>query len=501
MRFLLCVLGVLGGGAFSSIAATPKQAFEQAATQLKFLDAGDLLYGRLPDRINPREDMEAHNKIISDLFARHDSFDELTPLLKDSDPKVRTLTVAALNSKNDPKLLPLLVPLCDDTAATLPHPGLVAMIPGMDKDITPLEPQTVADFPRAILRQYIKAAECDVTEKEFEAYWKPRKDRAFCASWFKVELIRATQDVRPIPANRQPQLQALRERIDPLPEKDRAWTILYLSAADTVLYDDAACLAAGKALGDDALLKTLQGKCPSDDPDLHSCGSDGVDPAAPIDLWALKHAKAVFRPEQAEAILSLDRGDSQAGRSHALKTPWYAIAAAELAPQRSRAILLDAFKRFGREGYRDAWNRADLASALWRQQGASDIPFLLNWFYGETLKDEGVPHSRTRFIGSLDPKSADTRKLLAAIIAEPRFATLDWSSLKALIPILNQWTARPVVTPDEMQSLHHPYGEQHVVEQPEQAEQIYPEQTKALNQTLDDWRQKIRASTEEWFQK
>jgi hypothetical protein len=499
MKFLLCVLCVLCGGAFSSSAAAPKEAFEQAATQLKFLDAGDLLYGRLPDRINPPEDMEAHNKIVSELFARNDSFDDLAALLKDGDPKVRTLVVAALNSKNDPKLLPLLVPLCEDTAATLPHPGLVAMIPGMDKDITPLEPQTVADFPKAILRQYVRAAGCDTGDNDFEVYWTPRKDRPFCASWFKVDLIRATQDVRPIPANRQPQLHALRKRIDRLSEKDRAWTILYLSAADPVLFDDAVCLAAAKTLGDQALLKSLQGKCPSDDPDLHPCGTDGGDPVAPINLWALKHAKALFRPELAEEILSLDQGDSQTGTSHGLKTPWYAIAAAELAPQRSKAILLDAFKRFGREGYRDAWNRSDLASALWRQQGTSAVPFLLNWFYGETLKDEGVPHSRARFLESLDAKSADTRKLLAAIIAEPRFATLDWSSLKTLIPILNQWTAKPVVTADEMQSLHHPYGEQHVVEQADQAAQIYPAQTKALNQTLNDWRQKIRASTEEWF--
>ena len=87
MKSLLCVLCVLCGGASSSNAATPQKAFEQAATQLKFLAAGDLLYGRLPDRINPREDMETHNKIITDLFARPDSFDDLTPLLKDKDPK------------------------------------------------------------------------------------------------------------------------------------------------------------------------------------------------------------------------------------------------------------------------------------------------------------------------------------------------------------------------------------------------------------------------------
>ena len=412
---------------------------------------------------------------------------------------MRTLAVAALNEKNDPRLLPLLLPLCADDAVTLPHPGLVAMLPGMEKDVTPLEPQKVGDFPRAILRQYLKAAGCSTEIGSFDAYWAKRKDRAFCASWFKVDLIRAAQDLRPVPADRLPRLQKLRERIEHLPESDAAWTVLYVSAADHLLFDDAACLAAGKKLGNQALLKSLQGKCPSDDPDLHPCAAGGDDPADAINLWALKHAKELFQPSQAETILSLERSNSSDGTFHALDTPWYAIAAAELAPDRSSAVLLDAFKRFGHEGYADAWRRADLAIALWKQQGASNIPFLLNWFYGETLKDEGVPHSRATFLQSLDPNAGDTRKLLAGLIAEPRFASLDWSSLKALIAILNQWTDKPVVSVQDMQALSHPFGEQHVVQRPDEAMHFYPDQTKALNQALEQWRQKIRESVSQWY--
>jgi hypothetical protein len=499
MKFLLCVLCVLCGQAVSARGDAPKAAFEKAAGELKFLSASDLLYDRLPDRLNPVEDLESHNKIITELLARPDSFDGLVPLFKDTDPKVRTLAVAALNHKNDPKLLPLLVPLCDDTAVTLPHPGLVAMIPGMDKDITPLEPQTVADFPKAILRQYLKAAGYNSDLSKFEEYWRVRKDRTFSASWFKIQFDRATQHASPVPAARAPQLQALRDRIDQLPEKDRAWNVLYLAVPDHILFDDTACLAAAKTLGPEALLETLRGRCPSTDPDLHP-RIGGDDPMDQVNLWTLKHAKELLQPQYADVLLKLEVGPHDLAHPFkAMHTPWYAIAAANLAPEQSKAILLDAFKRFGRQGYADAWNRADLAIALWKQRGADESPFLINWFYGETLKDEGVPHSRCKFLEALNPKSPDTRKIIAGLIAEPRFSTLDWSSLKAMIRIINTWTARPVVSPEEMQSLEHPYGEQHVVQRPDEAAKIYPEQTKTLNDTLSHWREKLRESTGKWF--
>ena len=468
-------------------ADAPQPAFEKTAATLKFLAAADLLHDRLPDRINPVEDLQAHNKLLADLFARNDSIDDLLPLLRHADPKVRTLAIAALCHLGDPHILPHLLPLCDDRAPTLPHPGLVAMIPGMDKDITPLEPQTVAAFPRAILNQYLAAAGYPQNPKEFDAYWARRKDRPFCASWFSVKLDRAMQGNRDIPANRAAQVKALRDRVDHLPPADRAWNILYLSASDHLLFDEPTCLAAGKTLGPDALLQTLQGKCPSTDPDLQM-PSDHLDA---INLWTLKHAATLLRAQDASVLLTLDR----------LSTPWYAIAAANLQPQQSKSILTDAFARFPRQGYHDAWARSDLATALWQLQGLSSADDLIRWFYSETLKDEGVPHSRARFLLSLDPHAPATRTLLARLILHRAFNTLDWSSLKALIPILNQWVPTPIVSPQELHDLQHPYGEQHTVQQPDQAAKTYPEQTQKLNQTLATWRQKIQASVPIWSPK
>ena len=63
-----------------------------------------------------------------------------------------------------------------------------------------------------------------------------------------------------------------------------------------------------------------------------------------------------------------------------------------------------------------------------------------------------------------------------------------------MLRIVNTWTASPVVSPEEIESLSHPYGEQHVVQRPEEAAKIYPEQTKTLNETLNQWRKKLETA-------
>ena len=50
--------------------------------------------------------------------------------------------------------------------------------------------------------------------------------------------MRVTQGSRSVPANREPQLRALRDQIARLPDKDRAWTMLYLSIPDHLLFDE-----------------------------------------------------------------------------------------------------------------------------------------------------------------------------------------------------------------------------------------------------------------------
>lgn len=495
--FLLCVLGVLCG---SSRASTTKEAFEETATKLKFFSANDVLYDRPLERFTPESDRETHNQLVATLLARNDSVDSLLPLLRHENPKVRTLAVAALYAKEDPKLLPHLLPLCGDIALTLPHPGLVANIAELGQSTSPLEEQTVSMLPRQILRRYLEPAGYLGGPRDFDAYWSPRKTRQFCATWFKIPLDRATQGARPIPDDRAEHVKALRARIDALSPIDRTWTALYLSIPDFVPYDEPACLALAKSAGPDALLAMLRGKYPGDDPDLHYRKGRSDDPLLQVKLWTLRHAKDLLRPSDSAALLDIqETAFNQATQENALPghflpppTAWFAIAAADLDPARSQAILTQAFSRFPRQGFTDAWARSDLATALWRHQGLTQLDFLRNWFYGETLKDEGVPHSRARFLQSLDPNDPNTKRLIRSLLFDPRMDSLDWSSLKLIIPMVNRWTKQPVISNEDVAALQHPYGEQHVVQRPDYAMKTYPDQTRALNQTLDQWRQKLK---------
>ncbi len=495
---LLCGLCVSRG---ETHAATPQAAYEAAAKELKFFAAADALHDRPLERFTPREEQDAHNRVVGGLVARNDSADALVPLLKHADPKVRTLAVAALHAKEDPRLLPHLVPLTDDDAQTFRHPGLVSNIAELGQLTSPLEEQSVASFPRQILRRYLEPAGYLGRPADFDAYWAARRDRVVAASWLRVRLDRATQATRPVPEDRTVKVQALRDQVDALSAGDRHWYALYLSVPDFALYDESACLAAAKGLGPDALLAMLRGKYPGDDPDLHYRKGRTDDPLLQVKLWTLRHAKQLLRPDHAAALLEIqDTAFAQGQQENAAPghflppaTAWFAIAAADLEPQRAQTVLNDAFTRFPRQGYTDAWARSDLAAALWRHRGLEQADALRNWFYGESLKDEGVPHSRAKFLASLGPTDPNTKRLLAKLIADDRFESLDWSSLKFLAPLVNRWTPQPAIPQAELDALHHPYGEQHVVQRPAEAMKTYPVQTVELNQTLAQWRQRIRA--------
>lgn len=474
--FILSLLAAVG-----ATAQTPAQAYEAAAKELKFLAAGDLLHGRLPRRVTPLADQESHNRIVTELFSRDDSIGQLTALLTHDNPKVRTLAVAALVWRNEARALPEIARLLDDDAETFPHPALVAMIPGQIEAATPLEPQKVRDFPRVVLRIYMEqAGQHDV--RKFDQYWSGRKDRAVCAGWLAVEADKVGRHAE--------RKDALRAKVTRLPENDRHWTLLYIGTLDKPLFTEDELLAAAKTLGPDALLSTVAGKCPSDDPDLNEGGE--TNPAVGrIRLFVLRNARQLLRVIDAEALLKL-------GRSAENRSPWYWIAAAHLTPAQARPILEEAFAKFPGEGYVDAWPRADLAIATWRLEGLDASARLVEWFYGETLKHEGVPHSRCMFLQAQDPKSPASRQMVVKIVEDPRFAGLDWSSLKSLIPLVNAFAGREVISDAEVRSVQHPYGEQHVVQFPDQAMKTFPQQTQKLNDDLAGWRKRIQASVVEW---
>src|SRR5262249_22595145 len=183
-------------------------------------------------------------------------------------------------------------------------------------------------------------------------------------------------------------VREVRRRIDQLPKADRAWTLLWLSdrPGTDVLATEEELVEACKQLGPDNLVKMLQRRIPSDDPDVQPRASNNG-PYARMVRFVLQHAPNLLRPDDAEALLACERWE-RAYERHDIVGPTilpnWAIAAAQLKPQKAGPILKDAWDRFQGKSSFDADHRAALALAWWQQAAGEDPSFVVKWFYEET---------------------------------------------------------------------------------------------------------------------
>jgi hypothetical protein len=478
---------------------------ERLAGQLKFFSTGDFLYDRFNLSRFPDKEAREYRKVIGELTSTPWKAEDLVKLLKHDDPRVRTLALAALFARDDPRLLPQLVPLVDDRAETFSTPQLVASPAFAKKQLPPLQKQTVSQVANQLLTAYLGPANYlygvkgTTGQGGFDAYWAARKDRQFCASWFAVQLARASQGTSPTPKDRFEKIRAVRQRIDKLPRADRAWTLLWLNGetGSDVLVNEAELVAACKELGPQRLLRMLQRKIPSDDPDVQPRRSNNW-PYKRMTLFVLEHAATLLRPGDAETLLACEvweRDYVKHGISDPTLTAWWAIAAAELTndKDKTQALLLKAFARF--QTKHQGNERAQLAIALWRLVGPDAIRFLVAWFYDERPSYSQFPHQRAMFLtGIAKYRKSENRKLLAALVRHKGYATLDWQSLRTLVTLVNAWSDRPVVDARLVEAAWHPFGEGHFDQAPDKARKAYPKETEALLRTLDRWRSKLRAA-------
>src|SRR5690606_13509949 len=138
--------------------------------------------------------------------------------------KVRSLAVVALFDTEDPRILPDLVALADDEALTFPRPQQYAALSLPPKPSPPLLPQTVGEIASDAVDFYLKAAgygygiDGSRNNPGFEHYWKLRRDRDWCTSWFAVRFRRAARGNAPLPTDRAERVREVRRQIDELPE-------------------------------------------------------------------------------------------------------------------------------------------------------------------------------------------------------------------------------------------------------------------------------------------
>lgn len=473
-------------GLGEATSADTRLELEQLAKRLKFFSVHSFM-ANSSDRIVPKEMTEEYERLIAPLAAQKHDARTLIELLKHDNPKVRTLAAAGLFARLDPKLLPRLVTLASDPAETFPTPQLIARIQGDDSP-TPFDKQTVGAVVTQMINAYlVPAGYHDGVDGNgnpgFDDYWSKRQHRAYCAGWFCVQLQWASGSIK-----------KMRKPIDQVPEPDRTLILLWLRAraGTNVLATDEELLAGCKKLGPDLLLKLLQRKIPSDDPDLQARSGNNYQYAQMV-MFVLEHSTQLLRPADADALLAYERWERDYVK-HRISDPlltaeWFS-AAAELQPARAKEILALGWEKFqGDQGFNSHY-RGRLALSQWRTVGAGEQAFVVKWFYDES-QPRGFPSGRALFLSELGPKPQNAdRKLVAALIADKRFDALDWQSLHALAERVNSWEKKPVIDREDLRSAWHPLGMGNF--NLERAQKDYPRETAHLLQTLERWRKSLR---------
>lgn len=446
----LSLIVMLGLACQNATAKQAREHLERLAGKLQLLSTGDFLY----DRIGSRFQSDSDRKILSELMATSYPETALIELLKHDSPTVRTLALVCLFATENQKVLPDMIKMVDDQAETFPRPVPVAVAVSSKIESLPTEPQTVGQVAEQMVRFYMERAGYGYGVKgssncpEFDDYWAKHKVREYNASWFAVQTDRATQGTSPIPSGREDKFQALRQRIDRLPNPDRSWYLLFVGThegGDRVVSTNE-LIDIAKTLGHDQLLLLLARRVPIGDPDLFQAekpqGCGGYDWIGGMMVkFTLEHAKELLHEKDAEFLLNSPfRDDSD---SHwAIPSQWV-IAAATLRPDSAERTLKNGMSHLSERNY--GWDKARLAATLYQIAGENQLDFILDWFYNEPLRSN-MTTAHQIFIQEVSKSSdKEARQLLARLIKDPRFESLNREALTALLMTVNEWLPQPLV--------------------------------------------------------
>ncbi|MGH7941093.1 MAG: WD40 repeat domain-containing protein [Limisphaerales bacterium] len=389
--------------------------------------------------------------LLHRLHALSGNREGLIALLASPDPKVRTLALGALFQREDGRDLPLIASLLNDFTPTFPDLHDSMNQAGGPRPMSELtNSQTVSDVAQRMLAYWgvghsAAGGYGRVTSSDFAAYWKKYAGRDHSAYWFAVKMKRATRQTIPIQPEYQPDIRKVLAEMKALPMPERAWTELYVLAPEGWYESEPGDMVVPadelpgmiKGLGPDALLRFLQRRRVSDDPDL-VMGEQNSD-FIRMSNFILLHADKLLNTNDAEAVLACEYAQRDSGGIN----PAWPIGAALLQPGRAHEILQDALAHETRT-YETA--AGELAGALWRIGGPAEIPFLVNWFYTVLPTASEPMHQPVAFLWGVEAAGRpDTRQLIAALVKDPRFDHTDWDTLKELLTIVNANRSTPLV--------------------------------------------------------
>lgn len=338
----------------------------------------------------------------------------LLSLLKDGDPKIRTLAAGSLVAKGDPRLQRYLAPLVADQSLTF--------------DVIITEP-TDNYTPPHYAPQTVSMAALQLAEKPsketFEQYWAVHANREYCADWFLWQFHR-------------PQFAPVaRQQIQNVPSPDRELIILWIGKGRRDFaneryagYSEAELLAAEKQLGRDNVLAVLRNQSPTTDPDILHNGGPGTtayEHYSEMGHFLLAHAKDVLDPSDAEALFDLETTERN------IKNPqvptyreWWPIAAASLRPKEADAILDAAQIRWP--------NAPNIQLARWDIEGPASLPRILQWFYSSPQAQQQLPLAVER----ADPNDS-YKSLVAAILASDGRLKINGEAMYRFAVLVKKW--------------------------------------------------------------
>ncbi|SPF49019.1 hypothetical protein SBA4_400021 [Candidatus Sulfopaludibacter sp. SbA4] len=294
-------------GNFQSLFGQPRSASVESIRRSLAAVADALPTFETWDLIYNRSSFLPHS--LQGLIEANYDADRLTDALADERPRIRTLALALLFSKEDPKLLEHIARHLGDTAASFP-----VLLPTANADPTRTAPQTVSDVAKALLGAYLLAAGInewrDPSFHDWSVYDANHRNRQYCLSWLIVRLSRITEMQSPFREERRPIVLKFRRDMEKLPSADRDLYLLWLCHGNTdfdggrVLATEGELLEAAKRLGRQTLLQIVDGRAPGTDPDLVTA----LDRHRAVVYFLLTHADRLFTQADEPFLAAIEQG-------------------------------------------------------------------------------------------------------------------------------------------------------------------------------------------------
>jgi hypothetical protein len=218
---LICLCGY--GGIAWAQKRLDQRGFEEYASKIDVFLAGEFLFDRTVTQPGCGMQCEAAIAFQTEIKARPPDAALLVTLLKHSNPKVRTLAMAALLDREERRYLPYIAGLATDPAVTFRTILPTANIP---KPL-PTRNQTVGEIAGMF------------ASFRTEPLWLPDRITDSPTAWTFFRMKRAVQGRSPVDPGRIPKIRALRREIEALPQPERAWTFLVLRGAPLPGEDEA----------------------------------------------------------------------------------------------------------------------------------------------------------------------------------------------------------------------------------------------------------------------